>query len=309
MSKQQVVNELYSSARKNFERRPYFMKFIDDTWQADLIEFIPLAKDNQNYKYALVVIDIFSKYLWTRPLKSKKCAEVTKAMKSIFDKDKRFPANLQTDLGLEFYGAPFRELMKCNKINHYSSYNVTKCAIVERVNRTIKTNLWREFAMQGNYKWLKALTQITSKYNTKKHRTINMCPIEVNKQNEKRLRNTVYKRNRTLRETKKKFKVGDIVRISKYKSVFEKSYTGNWSAELFEIYRVQATQPPTYLIREINNGQKIIGCFYEPQLKKTLEKDVYLIEKIIRRRGDNVYVKWLNFDDSHNSWIAKSQLI
>lgn len=309
MSKQQVVNELYSNARKNFKRRSYLMKGIDDTWQADLIELIPLTKENKNYKYVLVVIDIFSKYLWTRPLKSKKCAEVTKAMKSIFDEDQRVPTNLQTDLGLEFYGSQFRSLMKSCEINHYSSYNVTKSAIVERVNRTIKTNLWREFAMQGNYKWLKTLPRIVANYNEKKHRTIDMSPNQVNKLNEKRILNTVYKQNHMLTESNKKFKIGDIVRISKYKSVFEKSYTGNWSAELFEIYRVQPTDPPTYLLKEINNGQKIIGCFYEQQLKKTLQKDVYLIEKIIRRRGDKIYVKWLNFDDSHNSWISKDQLI
>lgn len=148
------------------------MKGIDETFQADLIEFIPHAKENQNYKYALVVIDNFSKYLWTRALKTKQCVEVTKAMESIFNEDKRIPKNLQTDLGLEFYGSKFQELMRRYKINHYSTYNITKAAIVERVNRTIKTMLWKHFAMQGNYKWLKALSLITAQYNEKKHRTI-----------------------------------------------------------------------------------------------------------------------------------------
>lgn len=308
MSKLGVIDELYRGIRKNFKRRKYVMKAIDDTFQADLVEMIPYAKQNQNYKYVLVVIDTFSKYLWTRPLKNKTCAEVAKAMQSIFDSDKRIPKNIQTDMGKEFYGKQFKELMKHHKINHYSSYSELKASIVERVNRTILSMLWKELAMQGNHKWVKLFSTITTQYNQKKHRTLNMAPIEVNKQNEKRILNTVYKHNHTLNESSVPFKVNDIVRVSRYRSVFDKGYLMNYSTELFTIYKVLPTDPPTYLLMDSKN-QKIKGCFYSFQLQKTKQPDVYLVEKILRKRGNKYYVKFLGFDNSENMWINKQDVI
>ena len=118
MSKQQIVNEIHRSARKNFPRRHVILKGIRDLWQADLIDLQGYVKYNKGYKYVLVVIDTFSKYAWAVPLKTKTKCEVKLAMEDIF-KNNGVPKNIQTDLGKEFYNNEFKHLMKTYNINHY----------------------------------------------------------------------------------------------------------------------------------------------------------------------------------------------
>lgn len=129
MTKEGVVNEIHGSVRKIFQRRAYQMRGIDDTFQIDLIEMIPHSNVNSNYKYILTVIDVFSKYGWTRPLKNKTGQEVTNAMQSIFDADKRIPKNIHSDEGKEFYNKIFRNLMKKYRINHYSTHTKLNASV------------------------------------------------------------------------------------------------------------------------------------------------------------------------------------
>ncbi|XP_077256598.1 uncharacterized protein LOC143894301 [Temnothorax americanus] len=98
------------------------------------------------------------------------------------------------------------------------------------------------------------------------------------------------------------------LRVSKYKTIFEKGYTPNWTTEVFKIVKVQRTNPVTYLLEDYR-GKSVSGGFYEHELHRATYPDVYLVEKVLRRRGDEVYVKWLGFDRSHNSWISKDNVI
>src|SRR5215472_15856948 len=107
--KRVVVEELHKPVRHRFPRRRVVIKGLDDLWQADLVEMIPYSRENKGFKYILMVIDAFSKYLWAKPLKSKTGEEVTRAMKEIL-KERR-PSNLQTDHGKEFYNSQFQSLM------------------------------------------------------------------------------------------------------------------------------------------------------------------------------------------------------
>lgn len=309
MSKEDIVNEIHRSARKNFPRRSYQMRGIDDTFQADLVEMIPHSKLNNGYKYILMVIDVFSKFAWTVPLKNKTGKEVTNAMKSIFIKDGRIPKNLHTDQGKEFYNSFFQELMKEYNINHYSTYSKMKASIVERFNRTLLTKLWKIFSLQGSYKWFNILKSVTNTYNNTYHRTIKMKPSEVDSKNSDDILRNSYRKNNTLNMNYKlKFKVNDFVRISKFKSIFEKGYTPSWSTEIFQIYKIQFNKPVTYLLQD-STGQKISGSFYEQELMKTDYPTIYLVEKILRRKGDKLYVKWLGLDSSENSWIKKKDFV
>ena len=104
-----------------------------------------------------------------------------------------------------------------------------------------------------------------------------------------------------------KFKVGDHVRISKYKNIFAKGYTPNWSEEVFVIKEIKNTVSWTYVINDLNN-EEIIGTFYEKELRKIDEQELR-IEKVIKRKGNKLYVKWKEYDNSFNSWIDKKDLI
>lgn len=306
--KETIVNELHKPARKNYRRRKTVVKGLNDLWQADLVEMIPYAKMNKGFRYILVVIDAFSKYVWVQPVKRKNGKDVTIAMNHILKQVKTFPRNLQTDMGKEFFNKDFKSLMNKFNINHYSTYSNLKASIVERVNRTLKNLMWKKFSLQGNYKWLDILTGIVSKYNNSKHRTIGLKPVEVNKNNEKIILKYAYTFPKTVDPKPPKFKKDDFVRISKYREAFQKGYTPNWSNEVFQIKKVKLTNPRVYLLKDEQN-EDIQGGFYEDELQKVKYPDVYLVEKVLKRKADKVYVKWLGMDKSHNSWIPKSELL
>lgn len=299
-----VVEELHKPARRNYPRRKVSVRGLDETWQADLVEMIPYSRDNKGHRYLLTVIDVFSKYAWAVPVKRKTGEDVANAMKSIF-KAGRKPKNLQTDRGKEFYNKNFEDLMTQHKINLYSTYSNLKASICERFNRTLKNKMWIQFTLRGNYKWIDILPKLIAEYNDRKHRTIGVKPNEVSAVNEAEILQRFKRAAGPV--TKAKFKINDKVRVSKLKQVFEKGYTPNWSTEVFTVRKVQATNPVTYLLKDYED-KPIAGGFYEQELQKVKYPDVYLVEKVIKRRGNEIFVKWLGFDNTHNSWINKKDL-
>ncbi|XP_015123874.1 uncharacterized protein LOC107045958 [Diachasma alloeum] len=127
-----------------------------------------------------------------------------------------------------------------------------------------------------------------------------MKPKDVNSANEKFVQHRIYGKNRNNQIKKAKFKVDDPVRISKYKHTFEKGYTPNWTTEIFKINQIRKTDPTTYKLIDYQSSP-IEGIFYEEELAKVQHPDIYLVEKVLKKRGDTLFVKWLGFDDSHNS--------
>lgn len=141
-----------------------------------------------------------------------------------------------------------------------------------------------------------------------------MKPNDVDLDNEQNLLNTVYKYKRILKHTphrrrRAKFKVGMHVRISEYRYIFDKSYTRNWSTELFKIKKVlYGTDPITYSLTALN-GEEIKGCFYAEELQHAKHPDIYLVNEIIRKRKGQSYVNWLGFGSEHNSWVPNKSII
>ena len=109
--------------------------------------------------------------------------------------------------------------------------------------------------------------------------------------------------NKEVNDKDSKFKVGNHVRIWKYKNIFAKGYTPNLSEEVFAIKKVKNTVPWAYVIHDLN-GEDIVGTFYEKELQKTNQRE-FRIEKVIKKKGDKLYVKWKSYNSSFNSWINK----
>lgn len=300
-----IAEELHKNARRNFLTRRVEIKGLNDLFQADLCDM--QGFNERGYRYILTVINCFSKKAYATPLKTKAGLEVTKALKPIFLKNK--VNNFQTDHGREFYNTHCIKLYEKYGINHYSSFTDKKASIVERFNRTLKGLMWREFTSVGNYKWVSLLPKLIERYNNTVHRTTGMKPNKVNKHNEKRVLQAIntatYRRKVPL---KQKFSVNDSVRVSKYKHIFRKGYLPSWSNEIFTIHRVMNSRPITYILRDYE-GDVIEGAFYEQELMKTNHKDTFLVEKVIRRRGNKVLVRWLGFDSRHDSWISKDNIL
>lgn len=237
-----IIDEIYKPARRNYPRRKVVVGGIDETWQADLVDMQKYSQLNKGFNFLLTVIDVVSKFAWTIPIKHKSGQDVTAALESIF-KTKRIPKKIQADDGIEFYNKNVKNLLKKHKIKLYSTYSGTKASIVERFNRTLKTKMWKQLEIQGNDKWVDILPILTQDYNRSKHRTIGMKPIEVNESN----KNIVLQRINEQKYykipfRKPKFKVGDVVRISKAKHIFEKGYTANWTTENYTITKVLSTR-------------------------------------------------------------------
>ena len=104
-----------------------------------------------------------------------------------------------------------------------------------------------------------------------------------------------------------KFKVNDHLRISKYKNIFAKGYVPNWSEEVFIVNEIKNTVTWTYTINDLNR-EKVIGTFYEKELQKTNQKE-FRIEKVLKRKGEKLYVKWKGYGNSFNSWINKKDIV
>ena len=252
-----------------------------------------------------MVLDLFSKYGWIVPLKDKKGETVSEAFKTIF-KEGRKPQYLWTDKGKEYYNKNMKELLEKNDITLYSTENEEKSSVCERWNRTIKTKMWKQFTVQGNTVYLDILPEILEQYNNTKHSSIKMTPIEASKKkNESAVYYNLYGDMKQL-SSKPKFKVGDKVRISKYKrKVFDKGYTPNWTEEIFLIDKIQSTNPITYIL----NNEEIQGSFYEPELLKA-EQDVFRIDKVIKRdyKKKKALVKWKGCSNDFNSWLSLKDL-
>ena len=148
--------------------------------------------------------------------------------------------------------------------------------------------------------YIDKLDYIVKEYNNKYHTSIKMKPLDVKD-------NTYIDFKKIIDNKDPKFKVDDHVRISKYKNIFAKGYMPNWSEGVFVIKKVKNTVPWTYVVNDLND-EKIIGTFYEKELQSTNQQK-FRIEKVIKRKGDKLHVKWKGYDNSFNSWIDKKDLV
>ena len=303
---------LHRTARKKYPTRKYIVHDLDEQWQADLCDVALIARHNNGNHFILTVIDIFSRYAWARPLKNKSGEEVAKAFRSIF-REGRIPKRIQTDEGKEFENRKVKSLFAEHNIELFSVKSAYKAAIVERFNRTMKTKMWKYFTLSVKQKWTTVLQDIVSSYNNSVHRMIRRKPIDITAENAAEVRDEIYTK-REKSKSKDDIKVGDIVRISKVKSVFEKGYLPNWTEEIFTVASINRKYSPiTYKLKDYD-GEVIEGSFYRHEIQPIIhDDDVFLVEKVLKtqkRRNENwCFVKWRGYPSSMNSWVRKADII
>ena len=190
----------------------------------------------------------------------------------------------------------FKKWIKDNDIVMYSTNNEGKSVIAERFIRTLKTKIYKYMTPISKNVYIDKLDNIVKEYNNKYHTSVKMKRVDVTD-------NTYIDFKKEINDKDPKFKVGDYVRISKYKNIFAKGYTPNWSEKIFMIKNIKNTVPWAYVIYHLND-EEIIGTFYEKELQGTNQQK-FRIEKIIKRKGNKLYVKWKGYNNSFNSWIDK----
>ena len=170
----------------------------------------------------------------------------------------------------------------------YSTNNEGKSVVAERFIRTLKSKICKYMTSISTNVYIDKLDDIVNEYNNAYHTAIKMKPAHVKD-------NTYVNTDKEINNKDPKFKVGDHVRISKYKNIFAKGYTPNWSEEVFIIKNVKNTVPWTYVINDLN-GEEITGTFYEKELQNTIQEE-FKFEKVIKRKGDKIYVKWKGYNN------------
>lgn len=310
--KAQPTYTLHHQARKRYPTRKYIVHNIDEQWQADLADVALIAKENSGYRFLLTVIDIFSRFAWVRPLRTKTGREVAEAFSDIFEEG-RIPKRIQTDQGKEFENRHVLALFNQHNIELFSVKSAYKAAIVERFNRTLKHKLWRYFTMSTKQKWTDILQDAVHSYNHSVHRTLGRKPADVTAADVGDIREKVFKK-RPKSNVKNNIKVGDKVRISKVKSVFAKGYLPNWTEEIFSVASInRKTSPITYKLEDYQ-GEVIEGSFYHEEIEAvTHDEDEYIVEKVLRtqKRGNEkwCFVKWTGYPSNMNSWVRKSDIV
>jgi transposase InsO family protein len=303
---EQIAEEVHKQTRKPSKYRKVNVFYPNDIWSADIVEMNSegTAKQNDDYKYILVVIDIYSRYAWTRALKNKTASETAKAFKSIISDSKHMPVALWVDQGKEFNNKDVKQVL--NNVKIYSTYGEGKAVYVERLNRTLKNMMYKIFTVKMNRKWLDILEPITKAYNNRIHSGTNEKPIDIYKKDV-----IIPVEINDVNKDKPKFKVGDRVRISyKRRPTFDKAYLPNWTWEIFIVNEVNKTNPYTYKLKD-HEGEIIKGNFYESELQITKQKEnFYLIESILDektiKKKKYSLVKWLGYDKP--TWEPTSEI-
>ena len=276
-----------------------YSSFKDNIWGVDLADMQSLSKFNKGFKYLLCAIDLFSKYAGVIPLKDKRGTSIVNAFQKIISKERK-PNKIWVDQGSEFYNQSFKYFLKINNIEMYSTYNEGKSIVAERFIKTLKNKIFKQMATISKNVYIDVLNDIVNKYNNTVHRTIKMKPIDV-------VGDSYVEYNEDFNKKGPKFKLHDHVKISKYKNIFAKVYVPNWSEEVFIVNEIKNTISWTYTVSALN-GEKVIETFYEKELQKTNQKK-FRIEKVLKRKGDKLYVKWKGYDNSFNSWINKKDIV
>ena len=307
---QQDVYTLHKPARRHYKRSRVIVPGIDAQFQADLVDVQNLSRYNKGYKYLLTCIDIFSKYAWVVPLKTKQGQELVKAFQMILSSGRK-PNKLQTDQGTEFLNRVFQKFLPDNNIDFFTVNSGLKASVVERFNRTFKNKMYKYFTAKNTLTYINVLPQLVSSYNNTYHRSIKMKPSKVTKKKEGKVWDTLYGDD-VQKPVRYKFKVGDRVRISKVKRMFEKSYLPTFTEEIFTVYKRMTRQVPVYKLKD-DAGEILDGTFYEPELQKIIKNDdVYRVEKILRKRQRKgiveYFVNWKGYPDKFNSWEPESNI-
>ena len=257
------INEIYSKApKKYYATNKTHVYFIDDIWSLDILDLKDYGPENsRGYRNVLVIIDNFSKFGWTIPLKNKNAQTIRNSFENNLISSKIKPNLIETDRGKEFYNNVFQDFLNENNIKLYSRNSSYGAVFAERFNRTIRDLLKKIVFEQGDAKWIDILPTITKQYINKVHSSTKLTPIQASlKKNEGYVyKNLLDKR----KKIKPKFQLNDLVRTADLRKIFSKGDTTNWSYTLYKVTEIINDTIPSYKIDNLKER------YNESLLKKT----------------------------------------
>lgn len=306
--RRQIIKELFKPARINFPRRRYEIRSINDVFQLDVAEMQLFKDQNRGYSYFLLGVNPFTKMIYGEILRTKTAREVAEATKKILEKTKIRFRHLMTDKGTEFLNAIFRrEIVNANNLHHYVSNSIKKCAHVERAIGTIKRAIHKEIAMRKSENWIDNFQRIIDIRNDTPHSRLKIKPKNINRRNEGQIYRKFYGTQRRI--VNPKFAIGEKVRIElSAEEKFRKSFFPSWSPAVFTIIAVNRKYPCTYKLKNFGNIE-LARSYYEEELQRVKYPDIWLVDKVVGRRGNMRKVRWLGLEDPrYDTWVHKDDI-
>ena len=315
---------LFKPARKRFDRPKVIVSSKDQMWDCDCLSMKYHMDDNEGYGYILVCVDVFTRFLYTKPLIALRGVTVKDAYEKIFLHNEE-PSTIRTDHGTEFVNKTMKEFFISRNIKHYLTSNEIKTSHGERVIQTLRMRIARMFRAHNNFNWILHLQDLTDAYNNSNHSALNSSPSEAMCSTEKtELWHWQYKRDdkrtKTGPSVPYQLEVGDRVRISFLRESFHRAYDHAWTKMIYTVVHRRMHQGfQKYQIKSWDN-ESIVGEFYKEELQKAVvegdDKATYEVEEEIQRRTVGpknnkrveVLVKWLGWSKKYNSWIPETQL-
>ncbi|KAL3083943.1 hypothetical protein niasHS_008815 [Heterodera schachtii] len=257
---------LHRQAKRRYRRLPTLAPGLHTEWQADLAIFDRLAKQNSGYKYLLVCIDTLSRQVFVEPVKTKTSVNMIRAFGRIFKRSKYIPWKVLTDQGKEFTARTVQHFFRAKDVEHFCMLTSPQfhAGMAERANRSIKERLYRYFTERNTYTWIDVVQDIVRAINHSPNSSIGMRPADVNFKNAEALRQKLHNAAENVVRRQPRYRVGDRVRIEKYKHVFQKGYLPRFTNELFTVAEVHTERSPVvYWLRDDHN--EIISGTVEQQ--------------------------------------------
>ncbi|KAL3085282.1 hypothetical protein niasHS_010351 [Heterodera schachtii] len=257
---------LHRQAKRRYRRLPTLAPGLHTEWQADLAIFDRLAKQNRGYKYLLVCIDTLSRQVFVEPVKTKTSNNMIIAFGRIFKRSKYIPWKVLTDQGKEFTARAVQHFFRAKDVEHFCMLTSPQfhAGMAERTNRSIKERLYRYFTERNTYTWIDVVQDIVRAINHSTNSSIGMRPADVNFKNAEALRQKLHNAAENVVRRQPRYRVGDRVRIEKYKHVFQKGYLPRFTNELFTVAEVHTDRSPVvYRLRDDHN--EIISGTVEQQ--------------------------------------------
>lgn len=330
-----TAQEVHKPFRHRYPRAGVYFDHQNETFCMDLVDMSAFADKNDGAKWMLLIVDGFTRYAYGRALTSKEGGVVFSALEDILKEASHrrhnngqgavvvTPEDLYLDEGREFDNKWFRNWCKATGATMYHTHGEQKCSIIERFNRTLKTEMWRRFTEKNTRKWIDMLPELLSWYNHKKHSTLKMSPEEASLPANKakvalRVSDPSGGKPPAIDNRVAAFKLGDKVRIARVRGIFEKKYLPGWSTEIFTVTTIirpdNIDDPLMYGLTDWR-GEEIRGGFYAQEMQKVSPKisDIRLVEKVLGRKTVKgvkmVHVKWLGIDARHSQWIPEENIV
>lgn len=303
----------HKEGKKITKFNPFFVHKVDEMWQIDIMYLPNYKKESKGYKYLLCVLDVYSRKMFIRKLRKKDTSTIVRKFDDILLSVNRTPVKIVADKGSEFKSTLFQQFCEGLGIKLIFTYNETKAAHVERAQRSFQNILYRILEEHQTRDFLKYLNETLGIYNNRVNRMTGYSPnfAYIPENHEKISINLEKHYNKASKKNKKpRFKEGDCVRIREAKHAFSRGYHPYFTEEIFKVKKVLINLPiPRYIISNYTGDEEIKGSFYSNELA-LVNLDTFKVEKVLKKtkvKGKTlVFVKWLGYPNSQNSWVDSS---